>query len=123
MLISRHIHFCFKKSTFQKLWTEEFDVVDKTCRNRLRTKEDVSLYTIRDWQLFSGEFYPHKTKGELFFTASLSNNDEALEYMLKQKGKVICLNDSEDEENFEKHKQKVLAAFEKLLPEKSSFEV
>ncbi len=120
--VSRHIHFCFKKSTCKKLWEEEYELVHQTCTHRQRTKEDVSLYCIRDWQLFSGEFYPYNAKGQLFFTSTLSQNNDALDYMLKQKGKVICLNDSEDEENFEDHKQKILAAFEKLLPEKSAFE-
>lgn len=121
--VSRHIHFCFKKSTCKKLWEEEYELVHQTCTHRQRTKDDISLYCIRDWQLFSGEFYPHNAKGQLFFTSSLSQNNDAIDYMLRQKGKVICLNDSEDEENFEDHKQKILSAFEQLLPDKSAFEI
>lgn len=120
--VSRHIHFCFKKSVCRKLWEEEGEIIHQTCMHRQRTKDDVSLYCIRDWMLFSGEFYPHNTKGKLFFTSSLSYNNEAIDFMLRQKGKVICLNDSEDEDNFEEHKQQILTAFEKLLPEKSAFE-
>ena len=121
--VSRHIHFCFMKSTYQKLWDAEYSLIDSTCTHRQRTKEDVSLYCLRDWQLFCGEFYAHNTKGQLFHTATLSYNSDALEYMRRQKGKVICLNDTEDENNFEEHKAKIHAAFEKLLPEKSAFEL
>ena len=53
----------------------------------------------------------------------MAYSDEAIEYLRKQKGKVICLNDSEDEVDFEAHKKLILDAFEKLLPEKSSFEL
>lgn len=120
--VSRHIHFCLKKSTFETLWKEEYDVIHNTCLNRQRTKEDVSIYCVRDWQLFSGKFAAHHTKGKLFHTTCLSDDDRAIQYMLRQKGKVICLNDTENEDRFEEHKMMVLKAFETLLPEKSSFE-
>jgi hypothetical protein len=49
----------------------------------------------------SGAFYPKKTIGKLFHTSTLRYNNEALEYLQKQKGQVICLNDSEDEIDWE----------------------
>lgn len=121
--VSKHIHTPFLKHTFDVLWEKEYDVLHATCQHKQRTKEDISAYCIRDWQLFSGEFYPQKPIGKLFHTASMAHNDEAIEYLRKQKGKVICLNDSEDEVDFELHKKLILEAFEKLLPEKSSFEL
>ena len=53
----------------------------------------------------------------------MAHSDEAIEYLRRQKGKVICLNDSEDESDFETHKQMMIEAFENLLPEKSGFEL
>lgn len=121
--VSRHIHFCFRKSTFELLWEKERDAIENTCRHRQRHKEDVSLYVIRDWQLFSGAFYPHETKGKLFHTESMKYSDSAIEYLVRQKGKVICLNDTENEVDFEAHKKRILDAFDKLLEEKSGFEL
>lgn len=121
--VSKHIHTNFVKHTFDTVWEKEYDVLDATCQHKQRTKEDVSAYCVRDWQLFSGEFYPQKPIGKLFHTASMAHSEEAIEYLRKQKGKVICLNDSEDEVDFEAHKKLILDAFEKLLPEKSSFEL
>ena len=121
--VSKHIHTPFVKKTFDVVWQKEHDVLHATCLHKQRTKEDVSAYCIRDWQLFSGEFYPKKPIGKLFHTATLAHSNEAIEYLRKQKGKVICLNDSEDEVDFELHKKLILEAFEKLLPEKSSFEL
>lgn len=121
--VSRHIQTSFQKKTFEILWEKEHDLINATCLNKLRTKNDISSYCVRDWQLFSGEFYPKKPIGKLFHTASMSHNNDAINYLRHQKGKVICLNDSEDETDFELHKQMILEEFEKLFPEKSSFEI
>lgn len=121
--ISPHIQLSFKKSTYEKLWEEEYQVIHATCLSKLRTKEVVTSYCVRDWQLFSGEFYPKKPIGRNFHTVSMNHSDEAIEYLRRQKGKTICLNDTEEEENFEQHKQMILEAFETLHPEKSSFEL
>lgn len=119
---SRHIHTSFLKKTFDALWEKEGEQIHATCKNRLRTKDDITSYCVRDWQLFSGEFYPKKSIGRLFHTAEMETSDEILNYLQKQKGKVICLNDSEDEENFEEHKRRLIEVFERLLPEKSAYE-
>lgn len=121
--VSYHIHTSFNKKTFDILWDKEKELIHKTCLNKLRTKEDITSYCVRDWQIFSGEFYPKKPIGKQFNTADIKYSNEAVEYLRRQKGKIICLNDSEDETDFELHKQKILAEFEKLLPEKSAFEL
>ena len=98
-------------------------MIHQTCQNRLRTKNDVTSYCVRDWQLLSGEFYPKKPIGKLFHTASMSYSDEAINYLKHQKGKTVCLNDSEEEKDFELHKKQLIDEFEKIVPEKSSFEL
>ena len=120
--ISPHIQLSFKKETFEKLWEIEYEKIHTTCCNKLRTKDVVTSYCVRDWQIFSGMFYPKRPIGKNFHTATMSYSDEAINYLRKQKGKVICLNDTEDEQNFELHKQMILREFEKIFPEKSSFE-
>ncbi len=120
---SHHIQTSYKKSTFQTLWEQEYDVIHQTCINKLRTGTDVTIYSVRDWQILTGGFQPHKPIGKMFHTASLDHSDEAIQYLKKQKGKVVCLNDSETEKNFDLHKQMIIDAFEKLFPEKSAFEL
>jgi len=121
--VSPHIQLSFLKMTYEELWQEEYEVIHKSCCSKLRTKEAVTSYCVRDWQIFSGNFYPKRPIGRSFHTASMTDSNEAIEYLRGQKGKVICLNDSEDEQEFESHKLIILNAFEKLLPEKSSFEL
>lgn len=118
-----HIQTSFRKSTFETLWNQEYDEIHATCQNKLRSRNDITSYCVRNWQLLSGDFYPKKPIGRLYHTASISESNEALEYLRKQKGKIICLNDSENENDFETHKQKILEIFAELLPEKCSFEV
>lgn len=40
----------------------------------------------------------------------------------RQKYKMICLNDSNPDLDFEKYQKELIEAFETILPEKSSFE-
>ncbi len=122
-LKSNHIHCSHKKSTLDTLWEKEYETLNKVSQNRLRTKEDVTIWSARYWNLLSGNFYPKKPIGKSFSTSSLSYSNSAIEYLQKQKGKVICLNDAEDEVDFELHKKMIIEAFEKILPEKSEFEL
>lgn len=120
--VSHHIHTPFLKSTFGILKEKEPERIRRTCMNRCRTTEDISAYCVRDWQIFTGNFHPKRPIGKCFQTAAMSHSNEAINYLRRQKGKVICLNDSEDEQDFEQHKQMICQAFEALFPEKSSFE-
>ena len=121
--VNPHIHASFLRQSFETLWDKEYESIHRTCCSKFRTKDVVTSYCVRDWQIFSGNFYPKKPIGRNFHTASMSCSNGALEYLNRQKGKVICLNDSEDDQEFVRHKQQIIEAFEKLLPEKSAFEL
>ncbi|MDO4748927.1 MAG: stealth family protein [Eubacteriales bacterium] len=118
-----HIYCVHKKSTIATVWEKEHDTLDKVCQSKLRTKDDINLWCVRYWNLLSGNFYPKKPSGRLFHTTSLDYSNEAVEYIKKQKGKVACINDTEEEMNFEIHKKMIIEAFEEILPEKSAFEL
>lgn len=115
-----HLHACLNKKYFDVLWEKEREVIDNTCRSRLREREDVTSWLVRDWQLFSGDFVPRRVIGRMFHTGTMFG--EAMNYLRGQKGKVICLNDSEDENDFETHKKQALETFEMILGEKSAYE-
>lgn len=121
--VSHHIHTNFNKRTFEILWEKEGELIHKTCLNKLRTKDDITSYCVRDWQLFTNKFHPRRPIGKLYHTCTMEYSDEAINYLRKQKGKVVCLNDTEDEGNFEEHKKTLIEVFEKIFPEKSSFEL
>lgn len=118
-----HIQCSHKKSTLATVWEKEYETLHSVSQNKLRTKEDVNMWSVRYWNLLNGNFHPKKPIGKLFHTETLSHSNEAVEYLAQQKGKVVCLNDTEHETEFELHKKMIIEAFEKILPEKSSFEL
>ncbi len=118
-----HIQNSYKKSTFETLWKNEQEIIHNTCLNKSRTKEDVTIWCVRYWRLMNGEFSPKKPIGKLFHTETLNYNNDAIDYIKKKKGKVVCINDTENEDNFELHKKMVVEAFDELFPEKSAFEL
>ena len=110
-------------SPYTEKLQKEFDEFHNTSKTKQRSKENVTQWCIKDWQLLSGKFYPKKPIGKLFHTATLKNSDEAIRYLREQRGKIICLNDTEDEQDFELHKKMIVDSFEQILPDKSEFEL
>jgi hypothetical protein len=120
-----HLPIPYQKKTFQEVWDVEGQLLDKTCRNKFRSKEDVTEWLLRYWRIMKGEFCPSPILGlgKLFqFSAKEKNNALMNEIIKKQKYRIVCTNDSEATIDFEKEKIRVNKAFESVFPEKSSFE-
>lgn len=118
---NHHLAVPYLKSTLEEVWKEEPEILEKTCSHRFRDNSDVNQYIFRYWQLASGNFVPSTLKGKYFLVSS--NNDRILNYINKRKGKMICINDAEFDGDFEAAKEQINSALDKVLPEKSSFEV
>ena len=111
----------FLKSTYQKIWEKEFDILDNTSRNKFRNPRDVNQYLFENWQFCEGNFYPRKSKSK--FLKVFDDVDYASNIIKKQKYPLICLNDTESSDSeFECAKKEIIEAFEQIFPEKSSFE-
>lgn len=129
-LYQPHLPTSLLKSTFEKLWEVEGDALDKTCRERFRRKGQLSQYIFVDWQRATGRFYPRSPRvGKSFFLGKgtsfvdIEQMDEAVAYIRKQRGKMVCLNDGDmTDEEFQERKTAIRDAFQSILPEKSSFE-
>jgi len=118
---SSHLPISFLKSYYEKLWSMEFDKCDSTSRNRFRTKQDITTYIIKQFQILDNCFYPRKSKyGKLFIISN--NNKKIINAIKKKKYKMICINDQNEHVDFEKAKKEINASFEILLPNKCSFE-
>lgn len=121
MIYDMHIPTAYCKSTFNQVWSKENEILHTTSKNRFRTKDDVNQYVFRYWQLLKGMFVPRKFNFGSYFTLKNDNRD-IYQTIVKQKHKVICINDSENVD-FEKVKKELIEAFDKILPEKSQFEI
>lgn len=119
--IQPHFAQAFKKSMIEEVWNEFGDVLHQTCRERFRSVNDVNQWLFREWQFCKGEFHPvHPFRGKCFFSID-DDIDTIVSGIEKQKYFEIVLNDS-DENDYEDRIERIKAAFEKILPEKSSFE-
>lgn len=116
-----HLANAYLKSTFEAMWEKENDILKFTSTHKFRDKRDQMQYLFKYWQLASGNFKPGKKLGK-YFNLGVSHK-EAIQTIINQKSKLICLNDSEEVDDFEAIKNKIINSFEKIFPEKSEFEI
>ncbi|MFD1064407.1 Stealth CR1 domain-containing protein [Oceanobacillus locisalsi] len=121
--LNPHLPNSYLKKTFKELWNEEDEVLDKTCQNKFRDGRDVNQWLFRYKQLVEGQFLPRSA--DIGRTYNLINdNSEVESSIMEKKYKIICINDNDKEviEDIGKVKSEINNAFQKILPNKSSFE-
>lgn len=117
-----HLLQVFLKSTFEEVWEKHEDILLRTTASRFRSITDVNSWLIRYWQLVKGDFVPFNVqKDNAYFTIQDDTLDKIVKTIECQKKKIVCLNDGEVS-SFETAKERINAAFQRILPEKSSFE-
>ena len=116
-----HLVNSYLKSSFETVYHKEKDAFERTYNNHFRNWNDITHYLVRYYQLCEGLFYPKKKNGRYF--AIGKDTDGIVQAISEEKYKVICLNDNSDDIDFESNKKAIIDAFEKKLPEKSSFEL
>lgn len=119
---NHHLASPYLKQTFAGFWEKEYKTLSRVSKEKFRTPFDVSQSVFRYAQLASGNFYPvsKASRGKILH---LWQDLSELEAILADKDcKMLCLNDTIREIDFEQCKATVLAEFEKKLPEQSKFE-
>lgn len=112
----------FLKSIYSEVWKEEADVLRETCSNKFRTVNDVNQWLILYWHMAKNKFLPKGYKSSYFLT--IGRDDETIKTLItKQSCDMICLNDDLEKVDFIREKQYLKSCFEKILPEKSCFEI
>jgi len=121
----QHLPFTLLKSTMEELWEKEYESFHQTCLNRFRSMSDYNIWVFRNWQLASGNFHPRGLRaGNNFNINNERSLKEVTDYIEKQKRKMICINDAEmSDEEFTKVKNALIQSFDKILPEKSVYEI
>lgn len=119
---NNHLPNAYLKSTFADVWRNQKEVLDNTCSCHLRDNfTNVNQWLIKYWQFASNKFMPRSYKIGKYYEIS-NNNNEIINVIVKQKYKMICLNDSIKINDFEKAKREINNALEKVFPNKSTFE-
>lgn len=123
-LLEKHIPTSFLKSSFEKVWNTEYELLDRTCRNRFRNFEtDVNQWIIKEWQIAEGNFIPrYINEGKLCAVKDKKSAKEAAR-LLEKKYKMICVNDHIESGNITKIQSIIVNAFDKKFPNKSKYEI
>lgn len=118
-----HLPTSFLKSSFEVVWDKEKTVLDRTCRNRIRSISDVNQWLIKNWQICEGKYSPRRASDGKFF--DINNRDlldKATNAIKMQKYKLVCVNDNIDDAEYDSYMTELVCAFEKIVPDKCSFE-
>lgn len=120
--VDYHIPYPYLKSTFAELWDKETEILHTTCQNRFRSKEDVNQWLARYWQLAKGEFVPcTPNRGGIW---SIGADDARIQdIILNQESPMICLSDDDPNINYESENEYLVELFQRILPDKSCFEL
>ena len=131
MPLKRNMFFGFKnshaasallKSSCEAVWKENFRWLDETCRNRFRNDNDVNQYVFLNYQYVNGIFEPYDWKDRRHLYRVTDNDiDRIAADIINQKYTQICINEA-NELDFDRAKTMINGAFDKLLPDRSSFE-
>ena len=117
-----HLATPFLKTTLEETWTESTDILKHSCMNKFRSPLDVSQSVFRYKQLAKGMFQPVSKRSRGKFVSMKNEVSTITEDILNSAYKMLCINDAPDLPNYEEIAAAVISAYEKKLPNKSSFE-
>ena len=100
---------------------KEPDILNSTSFNKFRQGSDLNQWVMLWWQVASGSFHPYCTDNVVACANSV-NTPKIADIIEKQTHDMICINDPEKDVDFDEVSERIRNAFQKILPEKSSFE-
>lgn len=116
-----HAPAAFLKQTFEELWNKEPMLLQATSQHRFRTTDDVNQWLALWWQIAAGSFHPYLVDN-MVDDVTESSIDCLCRVIEGQKHDMICLNDPTGDIEFDKLSKRINTAFERILPDKCSFE-
>lgn len=117
-----HLPSSYLKSTFEKVWEQEMELLERCSEHRIRSKSDLTHWLMKCWQICEGNFSPRKTDWGRHYELWEDEADRICRDMKRKKYRAVCLNDSKSDIDFEIIRKKLADSFEQMLPEKSEFE-
>lgn len=120
-----HLPVPFLKKTLEEVWDVEKVALEGAVRHRFRKSEDLTQYLFRYWDMARGSFSPI-SKNRLGGMYKMEKGGVYRKIIERQLCNMICLQDADEsysEEIFDIVKREVIESFEKILPNKSDFEI
>lgn len=113
----------YLKQTFYEVWDAEGEELTATSVNRFRASNDYTPELFRTWQICRGNFEPFNTYSDTKMFPLMIKSKQAIRAIREQKYSLICLNDNKHIRNYDEVMKEIAAAFQSILPDKSSFEL
>ncbi len=117
-----HLALALTKRLYETVWENCGDVLEATVRRKFRSPHDVNSWLLRYWSFASGDFCPSKELMGKYFDMKDGQNHALIKAIRQQEYPMICANDTRRYRRFEQLKTGLQDAFEKILPDASSFE-
>ena len=120
-----HLPYSLLRSTFDEVWEQEGEALRKACSHKFRESTDVSGRLITWWQIAEGNFEPRPVRDGHYFRIcdDENKNRKIYEAVEQRRYKIICINDKVSNDYFETAKSRLNRSFEKVLGEKSGYEL
>ena len=112
----------YLKSTFEEVWDAAGEELTATSVNRFRKVTDYTPELFRTWQICRGDFEPLNTYADTKMFPLLIKSKQAVKAIYNQSYNLVCINDNVKIPNYNEVMASLNAAFNHILPEKSSFE-
>ena len=122
-LTDTHMPQPYLRSRFDEAWEIWGERMRETCRHRIRNLSDVSEWLIRYDTLVRGDFAPRNMSDCRLMTISDYTMEDICNDICRQRYRMVCLNDSEQIADFDRSCERLCAAFDKILPDKSTYEI
>ncbi len=118
----RNVHgpSALTKQAFREVWAAEEELLRATCSHRFRDATDVNQWVFLWWQVAKGGFC-HQVADNLVLCPSVENIASLCDAIENQRHGSLCIQDPGGD--VEMLAEKLRASFERLLPEKSGFEL
>lgn len=120
-----HLASNILKSTIEKVWTENREILEATSSHKFRNADDVNQFIFKNEQYVTGKFHPYNINR---FGRAIQLDDtiegaveDVCRTITDSDYKMICINDC-NIENFDNTRTKINAALEKILPNPSVWE-
>lgn len=127
-MLFHHMPAAFLKESFHEVWAAEPDILASTSSHKFRSKDDVSQYLVRAWQMISGNFEPRNITATSEHFTHITDDFNALTEAIRTRKlrlrrlDMFCVSD-EKITDFGKAKREINDALEDIMPNKSTFEI
>lgn len=117
-----HAPAAYLKSAFQEIWNAEPEKLSETCCDRFRTSDNVNQWAVLWWQVASGQFSP-AVIDNIVEVITPTTIDKLCDIINKQSHDFVCLNDPDEIIEFDVLAARLVKSFERVFPEKCSYEL